>query len=278
MDDVLLAQTQKADSRTLLTYGKHSANCIRKLVLSGGMTVVLVAATWSSTAASLSTTATADAFVAAGATGNFSDNNFGAAGALAVAAGNLPLGEFQSVLKFDLSGIRNSLDAQYGTGQWSLQGVTLRLTSSPHNNVIFNEIAAGQFGVSLLQNNSWVEGTGTGGIPTTDGVSFNSLLNTYANSSVDQALGLFSFPGGSSGANDYALNLSAALAADVLIGEVLSLRLFAADDAVSYLFSSRANGNIANRPTLIVSVVPEPGVLALCVFGFGMLRIWCRAR
>lgn len=241
----------------------------------GGLLLGLMLTVWSGGAATFNTVASADAFVATGATGNLSGNNFGAAGALAIAAGNLSLGEFQSVLRFDLSGARNAFDTQYGAGQWSLQGVTLRLSSSPHNNAIFNQIAAGQFGVSLMQNNSWVEGTGTGGIPTTDGVSINSLLTTYANSSVDQALGTFNFPGGSSGANDYALNLAAELGADVFAGGMLSLRLFAADNAVSYLFSSRANGSVANRPTLVVTAVPEPGRLVLWAVGLVALQL-CR--
>lgn len=249
----------------------------RKVILICSLWVGLMGVVRPGGAAMFNTVASADAFVAAGATGDLSGNNFGAAGALAIAAGNLPLGEFQSVLRFDLGATRTALDAQYGAGQWALQGATLRLTSSPHNNPIFNQIAPGQFGVSLLRNNSWVEGTGTGGIPTTDGVSLNSLLNTYADSGVDQALGSFNFPGGSSGANDYALTLAAGLVTDIYNGDVLSLRLFAADNVVSYLFSSRANGSVANRPTLIVTAtaVPEPGSLALWVVGFVALRLCC---
>src|SRR5436309_4937904 len=81
--------------------------------------------------------ATGDAFVATGPSGELRGNNYGGGGALAVAAGNLPNGEFQSVIRFDLSGARASLDAQYGAGQWSLQSVGLQLTSSPHNNTIY---------------------------------------------------------------------------------------------------------------------------------------------
>lgn len=226
--------------------------------------------------ASFSTNTIADAFVAAGPNGSLSGNNFGAAGALAVAAGGLPQGEFQSVLRFDLSGARNSFDAQFGAGLWSVQSVTLRLTSSPHNNPIFNDIAPGQFSVSLLQNNSWVEGTGTGGIPTTDGISFNSLLNTLVNNGTDQALGSFSFGGGSSGQNTYSLGLASGLTAKLLAGDNLSLRLFAADDAVSYLFSSRSTGSAG--PQLNITVVPEPSTLALGLAGLAGLWVWRRAR
>src|SRR5438270_2720082 len=201
-------------------------------------------------AASYSTNSSADAFVAAGPGGSLSGDNFGNAGALAVAAGALPQGEFQSVLRFDLSGTRASFDTQFGAGAWNVQSITLQLSSSPHNNPIFNDIAPGQFSVSLMQNNSWVEGTGTGGIPTTDGISYNSLLNTYINPASDQALGTFSFGGGSSGANNYSLALASGLLDKLLAGDQLSLRLYAADNSVSYLFSSRTGGSSSAHPSL----------------------------
>src|SRR6185312_2382557 len=109
--------------------------------------------------ASFSAQPIADAFVTPGADGTLSVSNFGAAGALALAAKGLPQGEFQSVLKFDLSGAANSFNAQFGAGNWTVQSVTLQLSASPHNNAIFNNVAAGQFNVSLMQDNSWAEGT-----------------------------------------------------------------------------------------------------------------------
>src|SRR5882672_1700616 len=93
-------------------------------------------------AASYATTAVSDAFVTTGPTGNLGDNNYGGGGALAVSASGLPNGEFQSVIEFDLSGARSSFDGQYGAGQWSIQSVSLQLSSSPHNNAVYNEVAA----------------------------------------------------------------------------------------------------------------------------------------
>lgn len=205
-----------------------------------------------------------DAFVAVGPTDNLSDDNFGGGGALALAASELPDGEFQSVIEFDLSDASRAFDTQFGVGQWTIQSLTLQLTSSPHNNAIYNNIAAGQFSISLMQNNSWVEGTGTAGSPMTDGVSYNSLQNTYVNNAADQMLGTFSFDGGSSGANDYALNLTSGITADLLAGNDLSLRLYAADSSVSYLFSSRTGNPSSSRPELIINAVPEPNITTLC--------------
>jgi hypothetical protein len=216
--------------------------------------------------ASFSSQPTADAFVTTGSSGSLSSSNFGAAGALAVSASGLPQGEFQSVLKFDLAAAENSFNTQFGVGNWTVQSVTLQLVSAPHANAIFNEIAPGQFGISLMQNNSWVEGTGSGGIPSSDGISYNLLQNMYINNSLDQALGIFNFPGGSSGTNFYSLTLSSGLVSDALNGDSLSLRLFAADSSVSYLFDSRTGGgSAAFHPFLTVNaaVVPEPGCVGI---------------
>jgi hypothetical protein len=243
----------------------NSMTYIMKRTAAVWLAATMALGTWSCGATTLSTGAIADAFVATGSTGSLSSSNFGGAGALAVSAGNLPQGEFQSVVKFDLSGVASSFNALYGAGLWTVESVTLQLSASPHNNAIFNNIAAGQFDVSLMQNNSWVEGTGSGGKPTSDGISINSLRGTYINNATDQALGTFSFAGGSSGTANYALNLSSSLINDLLTGNEASLRLFAADNQVSYLFSSHESGP---APTLVIDVMPEPGTLA--IFGVGM--------
>jgi hypothetical protein len=216
--------------------------------------------------ASFSSQAVADAFVTTGADGSLSSSNFGAAGALAVSAGGLPQGEFQSVLRFDLSGAESSFNSQFGVGNWTVESITLQLVSAPHSNPIFNNIAAGQFNVSLMQNNSWAEGTGSGGIPSSDGISFSSLQSVYLNNLLDQGLGTFNFPGGSSGANLYSLTLAPGLVSDAMNGDSLSLRLFAADSSVSYLFDSRTGGgSAAFHPFLNVTAeaVPEPESVAL---------------
>jgi hypothetical protein len=222
-------------------------------------------------AASYTTNAIADAFVANGPTGNLSGNNYGGGGALAVAASALPNGEFQSVLKFDVSGARNTFNAQYGAGNWSVSSVSLQLSSSPHSNAIYNDVAAGNFDVSLMQNNSWVEGTGNASNPSATGISLNTLQSTFINNSADQALGNFMFPGGTSGINSYSLNLTSGLTGDIASGSQLSLRMFAADNSVSYLFSSRTGTPASVQPQLIIVAIPEPGTLAL--FGLSLVML-----
>jgi len=224
-------------------------------------------------AATSSTGASADTFVAFGPSGNLANNNYGGGNALAIAAGGLTNGEFQSVIRFDLSGALASFNAQYGPGNWSIQSVSLQLTSSGHSNPIYNDIVAGQFGVSLMQNNGWLEGTGNASNPANNGITFNSLQNVFINNSTDQALGTFNFPGGSSGANDYSLNLSSGLLTDILNGSNLSVRLFAADSQVSYLFSARTATPASSGPQLIITVVPEHQALTLALSAFALMIV-----
>jgi len=222
-------------------------------------------------------TPSADTFVATGSSsnpdGDLSSYNFGGAGALTVESGSLPNGEFQTVIMFNLSGAENYFNSEYGIGAWTVQSVSLQLTSSAHPNPMFNAPAAGQFGVSLMANNSWIEGTGTGGAPATDGITYYSLTNTYINNAADQALGTFQFGGGSSGTSAYGLGLSSGgLVSDVEGGDDLSLRLFPADNNVSYLFnSSRA---ASGGPELVITAVPEPGALELAGIGLAALSLW----
>lgn len=237
------------------------------LILPMAGAMVLWVTICSGQSGSFSSQPIADAFVTTGATGSLSSSNFGAAGSLAIAAGDLPEGQFQTVIKYDLSSELSALNTQFGAGQWTVQSVTLTLTASPHGNPIFNTVAPGMFGVSLMQNNSWVEGTGTGGTPTSDGISFNSLENVYIGPT-DQALGTFGFAGNTSGANTYSLGLSSGLLADITGGDDVSLRLFAADTGISYLFNSRtAGGPVSSEPTLTVDVlvIPEPASITLCL-------------
>jgi hypothetical protein len=114
-----------------------------------------------------------------------------------------------------------------------------------------------------------VEGTGNASNPAANGITYNSLQNTFINNAVDQPLGTFSFGGQTSGATDYSLNLTTGLTSDILAGGDASLRLLAADTAVSYLFSSRSQAGL--QPTLIITAVPEPGSFAL--FGLALAMV-----
>jgi hypothetical protein len=220
-------------------------------------------------AASSSLNPSADTFVTTGPTANLSNNNYGGAGALSIAAPNLSQGEFQSVLQFNLSSVKAAFDTQFGVGQWSIQSISLQLTAAAPNNPIFNTPAAGQFAISWMQNDAWSEGTGTPSAPATTGITF-STLNTFL-SPADETLGTFNFNGATSGNAIYSLGLSPSFSADVLAGNTVSFRMFAADSTVSGVFDSRSFGTASARPLLTITAVPEPTSISLGIVGLSFL-------
>jgi hypothetical protein len=244
-----------------------------------GLTVGwLACASLASAAVSVPINPLADAFVATGSGTDQRGNNFGAAGALEVSANGLANGEFQSVMKFDSSSAKSAFDAAYGAGNWTIQSASLQLTaSSPNNNLtFFNGSAAGSFNVSLMQNASWIEGTGKPNLPTTNGITYNSLPSFLGPS--DQALGAFGFNGATSGANTYTLALTSGLTSDVSVGGLVSLRLLAADSNISYLFNSNNFTTASARPVLTLTAIPEPTGVSAMIVGAAAFMMQRRSR
>jgi len=201
--------------------------------------------------ATYTVTSTADAFLATGSPSNpagtnLTGLNFGAAGALVVAPATAIKGEFQSVLKFDLTGASNLFNTTYGTNNWMVGGFSLQLSS-----------------------NNGIAGTNADN-PITDGITYNTLQSTYIGSS-DQAAGTFSFNGASSGSATYPLTLGSALLNDIYNGNNVSTLLSAADSGVSMLVNSRSGGSSSSHPELIINVIPEPGSLTLVLLGLIMI-------
>ncbi|HEV2972736.1 MAG TPA: DNRLRE domain-containing protein, partial [Pirellulales bacterium] len=207
----------------------------------------------------------ADAFVSSANP----DNNYGGAGALEVSAAGLPKGQFESLLQFDLSSAKNSFDSTFGAGHWSVQSVSLQLTAASPNSSLFNTLAAGQFAVSWMQNDSWMEGTGTPAAPGSTGITFNSLPSFLSAS--DQSLGTFIFSGSTSATASYSLTLASGLSGDVVTGGLTSLLLEATDTTMSGLFNSRSFTTVASRPLLTINAVavPEPASWILAALGVG---------
>jgi hypothetical protein len=202
---------------------------------------------------------TADAFLFAGE----SAQNYGAAGALAIAGSSQPQGEYQSLMKFDLGPAKAAFDAAYGAGNWTLDSATLRLTTTAPNNVIFNPITAGNFNVTWQQIDAWTEGSGTPALPTADGIAFGGIASLQ--SAQDAALGTLAFPGGTGVATTYPLALVSGLTADASSGGTLSLRLSVpAGSAASFTFAARSFQTTASRPVLTLTAVPEPSAAGGC--------------
>ena len=190
----------------------------------------------------------ADAFVASSQPAK----NYGGGGSLAVASASSPKGEFQSVLRFDTATAAAQFDGSFGAGRWVVSSASLRLTATSPNNSLFNASTAGQFAVSWMADDSWVEGTGTPSQPGTAGIMFASLPSFTGAS--DEALGTFAFGGETSGMTPYALSLTAGFAGDIGAGGSVSLRLSPVGSTVAYLFNSRSFSS-ANAPGLELTAV-----------------------
>lgn len=219
--------------------------------------------------------ASADTFVATGSGAtDRTANNYGGAGAVAVAAASTGVGEERSVLRFDVSTAKASFDSTYGVGNWTITGVQLELTATGPNNPIFNQPSniAGSILVQWVPTDSWTEGTGTPASATTNGLVWTGIgaLGTGAENE-----GTISFGGGNSGTADYTLAPGSGLTADLLSGGQITFILSAADGNVSAVFNSRTIGTVASRPGLILTVapVPEPGRVLLLLAGMAGMTL-----
>ncbi len=216
-------------------------------------------------------TASADAFVtSANPTGNF-----GGGGGQGVSAPGLPQGELQTLLRFDLAAAKAAYDAQYGVSNWFLMTAHLRLTAASPNNPIFNASAAGPVSAQWLQNDSWVEGSGTPAAPGATGVNWNTLPSFL--SGADQPLGTLAFTGATSGTATFPLVLSTGLEADLTAGVLASVRLSAGAGA-SGVFNSRNFATATSRPMLLLFAAPLPEPAAGTLAAFGLMALVLKRR
>jgi hypothetical protein len=219
-------------------------------------------------------TTSADAFLATGSTNNpvgtdLTGLNFGGAGTLVVAPTNSAKGEFQSVLKFNLSNAVALFNTNYGAGHWTITNVSLQLTSNygtsgvQPNNAIFPTISGGNFVIEWLSNDDWVEGTGTPNLPTTDGVTYNSLPDLLTGAREILCTNTYTPPGNNIPVT-YTLPLSTNLLNDVSTGGDVTFLFYAADNQIGYLFNSYSYGR-GNEPLIEVTAVlnaEQPEILS----------------
>jgi hypothetical protein len=232
---------------------------------------VLAVGTGAMAQVTFTNTTSADAFLATGspdnpAGTNLTDLNFGGAGTLAVSPASADKGEFQSVVRFDVSGAAGLFDAAYGTNQWSVGGILLQLTSNygtqgqQPNNRIFNVINGGQFVIEWLSNTNWIEGTGNPSLPTMDGVTYDSLPDLLAGPHEILCTNTY-VPPGTNVPVIYTLPLDTNLLAAVNGGGSISLLFYAGDNQVGYLFNSHEYGR-GNEPLIEVTANPVFKIVA----------------
>ncbi|MGD0816494.1 MAG: hypothetical protein ABSA83_23130 [Verrucomicrobiota bacterium] len=220
-----------------------------------------------------SSMSTADAFLCTGSPSNpelngadLSGLNFGAAGTLVVAPASSPKGEFQSVVKFNLSNGVAMFNSAYGSNNWFVSGISLQLTSNygtsgmQPNNGIFPVISGGNFVIEWLSDDDWVEGTGTPNLPTTDGVDYDSLPELLTGPQEILCTNTYTPPGNNVPVI-YTLPLATNLVADILGGGDVTLLFFAADNQIDYLFNSYNYGR-GNQPLLNVVATPFLKILS----------------
>ena len=157
-----------------------------------------------------------------------------------------------------------------------MQSASLQLTASANANpTFFNNPAAGEFDISWMQNDTWVEGTGTPMAPGTNGITWNTLPNYL--SAGDQPLGAFSYDGTAPENVSLTLSVPTGFLSDLGSGDTKSsMRIYPTDSAISGLFNSENFMLAADRPVLsltAVAAVPEPANWVLGLFGGAALAL-----
>jgi hypothetical protein len=220
--------------------------------------IVFVVSAIASADQTVTLTAIADSFVRE----QDPTSNFGGAGLLCTAGENSvnhlaePRGRFDSVLRFDSSVAVASFDATYGADQWSITHVALQVTEiAAPGNTLFPR-GVGEFGISWLSDDSWLEGAGTPISPSHGpGEITWDLLQTILMTAVSTPLGTGSNVG-ADGIRQYALSLECAFIADVMDGGLVGLHVSPQTATLGFSFYSRNFGIVAWRPQLIVTAAP----------------------
>jgi len=237
------------------------------------ISVILSSGAWSFAQAQVTYTTTnyADAFLATGSPANpegadLTGLNFGGAGTLVVAPASSLKGEFQSVIKFNLSNGIALFNTACGTNNWTIGAVSLELTSNygmdgvQPNNPIFNIISGGQFVIEWLSDDDWVEGTGNPNLPTTDGVTYDSLPSLLMGPHEPLCTNTYTPPGVNIPVT-WTLSLSTNLVADIAAGGDVTFLFYAADNQINYLFNSYSYGR-GNEPLIHVTANPVLRILS----------------
>jgi hypothetical protein len=222
--------------------------------------------------ATYSVAVVADTFVSSG----HPNDNFGSLGGMEIAAPTLAQPRTQmTLLRFDTSALQAAFDADFGAGNWMATSVSLTLVSSvatagqQPNNARFNKIAAGDFKIDLLINNSWSEG----------GITWNtlpSILPGIGNTNTQTSLGTFFWDAIGRSTSTWTLSPDSILTQKITDGEQLTLLgQPAPDSTVGYLINTRNLDPALLNVTAVA--VPEPSSVALMV-GFLCVTVCSRRR
>lgn len=224
-------------------------------------TLILTIGVACSRAALFTNVITIDAFVRS----NAPTANYGAAGSLSVsgttATNSLGTvnGVADSFIRFNTAALVTTLNSQFGSGNWVINGVSLRVVEiGAPNNSIFTR-GKGAFNAFWVSNDDWTEGTGMPMTPTTDGIVYTNEVSLLTNV---VSLGTFTNSAANS-TNSYPLALPAAFTEDISAGGSVGLYLTPASPEIGFTFNSQNFSMTAQRPLLIVSAIRKPGALSI---------------
>ena len=193
---------------------------------------------------------------------NSPDNNYGSAAVILVRAN--PAAVYKAYMRFDLSGISNLSQ---------ISSATLHLTATNSNGTTLSTWVNQTVSIYGLYDSSWGEGTGPlAGVSDTTGntITWNHAPSNDTSSStgfLSPATLIDTFNANGT-VGEYAFT-STALAnylKNATAGGTVTLLLNTTGTSGIYM-GSRDNGASARRPSLDVTVVPEPATLALLGLG-----------
>jgi len=193
-------------------------------------------------------------------------------GATATNGSGVVQGVADSWLKFDTTLTIAQFDTTFGAGNWTLQSAVLsvREVATPPNAVFTRGV--GDFGVSWIADDNWSQGSGAPAGPgTATGNQLGWAHGQSLLSASDRALGVFQ-NAGSNLRQDFSLALDVDFVADLLSGGPTTLRMAAASDGIGFTVNSANNGNVNNRPRLVLTAIPEPSTAILLLAAGFIIR------
>jgi hypothetical protein len=204
--------------------------------------------------------------------------NFGTMGAMEIAVPTVAQTRTEeSLIRFSTSAIESGFNTDYGVGNWTITSITLTLYSNfstagqQPGNTSFNAIAAGEFELDWLSNDSWSE----------TGITYNTIstvLPGTGNNALD-SLGDFYWPATGASSAIWTLALDPNLIGDITSGSQATIfGQPTAGSTVGYLFNT-----LNNSPAYlnVTADVPEPPVMALWgsgLAGLPFIRRWNRQK
>jgi len=197
--------------------------------------------------------------------------NFGSKGAMEIAVPTTLQNRTQeSLIRFNTSAVKSVFDTDYGAGNWTISSIKLQFFSNystagmQPGNTSFNVIAAGNFELDWLSNDSWSE----------TGITWNTLSSVLPGTGNNtlSSLGDFNWSADGSTIQTWTLSLDSNLVTDITTGGLVTiLGQPAAGSTVGYLFNTLNNSPAYLNVTADVTAVPEPSALAMFSCGFGGL-------